>query len=320
MYQDGVMRSMELLQSLENSNVYNLYGLIVSSELYINELVSVDNSKINEVDVFVKFENMPDCILKRIKEGRHSKFSKEESFFVAKDIAIYRIINGKTIHIQSIGGTEKEIKCYLLGTAFSTLLIQRNIVPIHGGSVVVNNKAFTIVGDSGAGKSTLISGFRLAGYKFLCDDLSRIKIEEDKVKICSAYPQQKLCRDAIFEFNLNINELVMLDEVRDKYAIPSEESFVEGDCELFCIIEIIKDNNISEIKLEEVKGVSKINIISNNIYTREIISFMKVNNEILKILIDIASKVKVYKLYRPSEGFTINSQINSILSKANTVN
>lgn len=319
MYQGGVMRNMELLQSLENSYIYNLYGLIVSSELNINELVSVNNSKVNEVDVFVKFENMPQYILKRIEEGRHSKFSKEESFFVAKDIAIYRIINGNTIYIQSIGGTEKEIKCYLLGTAFSTLLIQRNIVPIHGGSIVVNNKAFTIVGDSGAGKSTLISGFRLAGYKFLCDDLSRVKIEEDKVKICSAYPQQKLCRDAILEFNLNINELVMLDEARDKFAVPSKESFIEGECELYGIIEIIKDPNISEVKLEEVKGVSKINSITNNTYTKEIVGFMGRSNEFLKNVLNIASKVKVYKLYRPSEGFTIKNQINSILSEANTV-
>lgn len=35
------------------------------------------------------------------------------------------------------------------------MLIQRNIVAIHGGSVLIDDKAIICTGDTGAGKSTL---------------------------------------------------------------------------------------------------------------------------------------------------------------------
>lgn len=304
---------MESLQNLENKYFYKVYGLNICSDIEIEELVKIQVSNIDEVDIFIKLSDMPKHIIDNISVGKEAYFSEKEVYFTIKDIAIYRIVNGDTIYVQSLGGSKKDIKCFILGSSFGALLIQRDIVAIHGGSVLANKKLFTITGDSGAGKSTLVSGFRLAGYKFLSDDVSRIKYENNIVKISPAYPQQKLCKDAVNKFNLNINELVCLDEGRDKYAIPSKDAFLYEDVVLDGLIEIVKDSQTKDVYLEEVKGISKMQILYKNIYRYEFLRSFGEKKVYHSTVIKIASKTKIYRLHRPDGDFTIDKQIERIL-------
>lgn len=304
---------MELLQNLKNKYLYKVYGLVVCSELEIEELPRIEMNNIEHIDVFINLEDMPKGIIDKIKEGKEAYITKHEVYFIVHDVGIYRIIDGSIINIQSLGGSHSEIKCFILGSSFGALLIQRNIVAIHGGTVLANDKLYTITGESGAGKSTLVSGFRLEGYKFLSDDVSRIKYENNVVKVSPAYPQQKLCRDAVNKFNLNIDELVCLDEERDKFAIPSKDAFINYDMELDGLIEVVKDSSTSEVYVEEIKGLRKMMILCKNIYRYEFLRTFEDIKEYNSKVIKIASQIKIYKLHRPENEFTIKEQIQKIL-------
>jgi len=56
--------------------------------------------------------------------------------------------------------------------------------------IVIDGKAYALIGDSGAGKTTLASAFLNRGYQPICDDVIPIILSAEGVSIViSAYPQ-----------------------------------------------------------------------------------------------------------------------------------
>ena len=170
---------------------YKVYGLIIESEIILSELVEVnkrENDNIGmKVDVFIRQCEMPKTIKKSIETGIISDFNINECWFIIKDIGIYRMINGNEIFVEDICDNFKEIKAFLLGSAFGCILIQRNLVSIHGSTILIKDKGVIITGHMGAGKSTLTAAFRAKGYKFLADDISVTHMDENnKIRVTPA--------------------------------------------------------------------------------------------------------------------------------------
>lgn len=260
-------------------------------------------------------KGIEDHLLKGHKYGCNN----DEFWFHIEDTATYRICNGNTIYIRDRGGKGSEIKTFLLGSAFGSLLIQRNIVAIHGGTILLGDSAVTITGDTGAGKSTLTSAFTCSGCKFFADDVSALDITKDgEVYIRPAYPQQKLCRDAVIKLGLSFDNLKWIDEERDKFAIPSHNTFIKEPRKLKYIIEVCvdKDNKLEkDIDIEQVKGIDKLQSIMKNIYRVEMIDIIGLNKEYFKKVSKIASKVKYYRITRKEHIFTIEREVNLIKSQ-----
>jgi hypothetical protein len=61
-----------------------------------------------------------------------------------------------------------------LGPGMAALLSLRGAVVLHGGAVVVDDRAILILGDSGAGKSTLVAAMAAAGAPFLTEEVAAL--------------------------------------------------------------------------------------------------------------------------------------------------
>lgn len=293
---------------------YIVYGLTICSEIQLSELVKIDEDDIinNKIDVNIKYDDVPEYVSKDISRKRMCSYSFNESWFYIHNTAIYRICNGKEIYVKYKGGEIEEIKNFLLGGAFICLLFQRKTIAIHGGGIVVNDEGIIVTGMCGAGKSTLTSAFRKKGYRYLSDDLSVVGITEfDKIEIKPAYPQQKLCRDAAIKLGYNINELVKIDKERDKFAIPATEDFINCPKKVKAIFEIIPNDNVKDIKIEEIKGIKKFNSIINNLYERDIAKCYGIDS-FISVILNISRNISYYKLMRPKEMFTVDEQIELI--------
>lgn len=302
---------------------YKVYGLIIESEFILSELVEVNEKEKNnielKVDVSIRQCKMPEIIKKSIENGIIHDFNKNECWFIIKDIGIYRMVNGNEIFVEDIGGNFQDIKAFLLGSAFGCALIQRNLVAIHGSTILVKDKGVIITGHMGAGKSTLTSAFRAKGYKFLADDVSVTYMDENnKISTNPAYPQQKLCRDAAIKLGLDLDNLNIIDEERDKFAIPSKESFIDLPKELNCICEIfISQDDNKHVVIEEILGMKKVERIICNIYRNGIAKTIGIKGIYFRNLIKMAEQIKYYKIIRPKDLFTVDEQINLIISAIN---
>lgn len=292
---------------------YKIYGLNVKSEKKIDELVESNNTL--NIDVEIKVDKIPKEKLKYLKDDIWLYVSKDISVFRIDNHVTYLIEDGNKITIEEKEGSDLQlVKTFLLGTSFGLLLKQRNIIAIHGGAILINNKAVIFTGNSGVGKSTITNAFRLNNFKFLADDVSVIEINENKVIVNPAYPQQKICRDVMEKMGYNISNFELIDEGRGKYVIPAKESFTYSSKELGAICEI-EVSDYDDVYMEEVLGIEKIKLIMKSIYRSEIFFNIGVEKEYLKKMVELAKSIEVYKILRPKNKFSVDDQIKLILEK-----
>lgn len=201
---------------------YEVYGLKIKSDIELPELIKSDGLDY-EINIFVG--NTPNDVLKSIEQGRNLYLDYKKIWFNIKLVGTYLIYNGNTIVVDRCANSDVEdVKAYLLGSALGLMLFQRNTLAIHGGTVVINNKTLTLVGDSGSGKSTLTTALRLNKHLFMADDVSVIN---DSLMVNSSYPQQKLCKDTMLKLGYKLSEFKKIDDDREKYKVPvGRENFV----------------------------------------------------------------------------------------------
>lgn len=297
---------------------YQIYGLIIKSEIEMPELC-VYSDENPSCDVNISFGSVPRYISEPIFTARWWQSSKKEFYMKIKGVGHYHVSNGRNIIVEPDEGCNMEyIKVFLLGSAIGMLMFQRNIIAIHGGTIEIDGQGIILTGHTGAGKSTLNSAFRKEGYRFLSDDVSALgKDDTGKIVVHPAYPQAKLCRDTILKLGYSLNNFSsLIDRERDKYSIPLIKEFVGHTVPLGGIFEITVDD-AEEVGIVEVLGTEKMKLILRNIYRIEISRLLGLEKEYFNKCLEIAKNIPVYKLIRPRNKFTINEQMELILSCLN---
>jgi hypothetical protein len=89
---------------------------------------------------------------------------------------------------------------YLVGQIAAFVLRLRGLVCLHGSSILVGERAVTIVGDSGAGKSTTAAAFARLGHPVLTEDVSPVIEREQDFLIQTGYPRINLWDDVVESF------------------------------------------------------------------------------------------------------------------------
>ena len=281
---------------------YKMYGLVVKSEFAIPEAHSLPVQK--ESDVEVELGMPPQNILKQAHHGKICGLDRMETWFYLKNMALYYVKDGKKIIIykESEQLTELARNSYLTGTAMGLLLFQRDTIPLHSSGVAKNGKCVAIVGCSGAGKSTVSLGLRKKGCDFVTDDVSAISLKDGVPMVSPAFPQQKLCRDAAKRMGYHLEDLIYIDEFRDKYAVRLKDGYVTEDLPLAAVIELeIQEGERIEVK--EITGVEKLQMLFRNIYRGYALNEIGMSPAMHHILLQIAKKIPMYQIKRPTMGY-----------------
>ena len=296
---------------VRNTYNYRVYGINVESEIVLPELLTNNYKEDACSDVIISYGSMPKEINHEIQEGRWFNFEKDKMWFLIKDVAKYCILNGNNIIVDPYNNADShEVKAFLLGSAFGMLLIQRNIIAIHGSTVVIAEQAITITGEQGAGKSTLSSALRDKGHSFMSDDVSVTGYEEVTM-VYPGYPQQKLCRDAMEKMGYDTKAYIRIDECRDKYAIPVQQNFIKEPIKLGAVFEIAMAD-CPNVEIEEITGIEKLKVLLKNIYRVEVTQHSGMSPDYFKNCLDISKTVPLFKVKRPKDKFSVEEQISII--------
>lgn len=291
---------------------YKAFGLNLFSDI---EIIELDKSE-GECDVRIVIGSVPKNIEKVLEDSDQYQLSKTEFMFDIKNIAKYYVIEGRKIVIEPyVEADYDSITVYLMGTAMGVLLIQRNLVAIHGSAVSVDHRALIITGDCGAGKTSLCSGFRKNGYGFLADDISALSLDKDyQPFVHPAFAQQRLCTDTAVKMGYDLGALKLASMEEDKYVVRLEENYIEKEIPLAAIVEIsIGDSD--EVELETLVGIEKIKRIEKNIYCGPLYDNIGFTNSYYQALLLIAKSIKFYCISRPKVGFTVDEQLRMIVTE-----
>lgn len=297
---------------------YRVYGLNIESTIEIPEFEIIDrdlgkNSHIN-IDVKLSYGVVKDEIKEAIEQGRVANYEKLDMWFYIKNLAIFHIYNGDTVVIEPCKDAElKMVKIYVMGSVLGMVLLQKNVVAIHGGGIVIDGKGCIFTGDKGAGKSTITTAFRKKGYKFISDDVCSIDVGEVNT-INHGFGYQKICEDAMEKLGYNVDDYVPFrgDLNVNKYIVPAFDEFTKEDVPLEAVFEL-KVGDVDDVKIEEITGADKINNIIKNIFRIEMLYYSDGISPIyFKKCIKIAKNTKFYKISRPRNVFSVDRQIEII--------
>ena len=141
------------------------------------------------------------------------------------EVGRYLICNGTEILIDAIAGTDpRNIRLFLLGSAFGALLHQRGLLPLHANAVEIDGRAVAFMGESGAGKSTLTAWFHDQGHRVLADDVCVVRFAGDGRPLAfPGVPRVRLWRDALDALGRNhecYRRSFSGDEDYDKFDVP----------------------------------------------------------------------------------------------------
>ena len=289
---------------------YKVYGLTVESEVTCEELVVWDKAENEVADVIIEFGTLPEEVQQQLELGEVCRYESQLMWFKVPSIATYCMIQGHRILIdKELDATLLDVKQFLLGSCLGMIMLQRDMIAIHGGTIAMNGKGLLITGNRGAGKSTLTSALRLKGYPLVADDVSAMK----SLMVQPAYPQQKVCEDMMnyLGYHSTNYKHINLDQ-KTKYLIPTRDQFSYNPVPLQGVIELVSDEMIDHIEVEELKGSEKLMTIYNNIYRIEMKRCAGINPTFFKQCVQLTSEIPVYRMKRATGKWTVDHQIKWI--------
>lgn len=283
--------------ALPATHHYSLSGLEVSSEFRLPEL-NTSPASVLMCQARIRLDSVSD-----------TPFSENDTWFIDESdfhtiymkiegVARYLIRNGNEILIDPLpGASEREIRLFLLGSAFGILLHQRGILPLHASAINVNGRCIAFIGESGAGKSTLAAFLKKSGYQVICDDVCALTINDNgKPVIWPGVPRLKLWQDALEVLGYDSCSLVQDSYQENKYHMPLNIKNNKVPLNLACIYEL-KNDRVCQI--DNLSGQEKMRALVNNIYRGEFVTSGNIREKNFSQCATIVKSVSMFSFSRP---------------------
>ncbi|GKU75821.1 hypothetical protein L3i20_v202180 [Paenibacillus sp. L3-i20] len=222
------------------------------------------------------------------------------------DTAIFTMHKGESILISPVPHANMDkIRLYILGTCMGIILMQKNILPLHGSAIALNGKAYAIVGHSGAGKTTLTSYLIERGYQLLSDDLIAVTFDNNnRALVMPAYPQQKIWQQTIDMLGMNNEGLKPLFDRETKFAVPVK-SFCSEQLPLAGIFELVKNDN-DAASLSPIQGLERFHTLLQHTFRSFLIKQLGLLDWHFHTLTRFANLITMNRLSRPISGDSLN--------------
>ncbi len=206
--------------------LYTAFGLLIASEVDLPDLYRAPGS-VESADVTIRIGDIPPLAAEE-RPGLTVRGSA--ALLNIADVGRYWINDGREIVIDPAEGvSNRDLRLYLLGSAFGALLHQRRVLPLHANAIEIEGKAVAFSGKSGAGKSTLAAWFHDRGYRMISDDVCAITFSETgRPIIQGGLPRLRLCRDALAASGRSAADFEQSFDGVDKYDVPAPSAGPTG--------------------------------------------------------------------------------------------
>jgi hypothetical protein len=151
---------------------YQVFGLRIRSEIPLPELFPADGN--SEADVVIRRGSAGTA------ESEPGLQADDDALLLTiPQVGRYRIAHGREILVEPDPDVaDRNVRLYLLGSAFGALLHQRGVLPLHANAVEIDGKAVAFMGEAGAGKSTLAAWFHDRGFRIIADDVCVVGFDD----------------------------------------------------------------------------------------------------------------------------------------------
>lgn len=237
---------------------------------------------------------------------------------IIPDVAKFRISGGDTIIVEPTADVaERNVRLFLLGSAFGALLHQRGLLPLHANAVEVGGKAFAFMGRSGAGKSTLTAWFHDRGHLVLADDVCVVRFDADgQALACPGLPRLRLWLDMIELTGREIEGLkrsyIGSSAQLDKFDVPVDAAAMHhGSIPLGAVYVLDRG---AEFSLFPLRGVEAARAIFENTYRGAYVAAANTHRDHWESAVAIAQSTSVFRVVRTMKLDQFGAECEALLN------
>ena len=235
-------------------------------------------------------------------------------------VAHFLITEGRNILVEPHGGDDREIGKHFSKVAWTSLLLQRGIVPFHASAVASKEGAVLFLGRSGAGKSSLLGALLKRGYAMLADDVVGIVPNSSlsrasascfpALSACSrflalpAYPRLRLCTDALDALAWR-GQALEEGKRSGKHLVPVRRFHTSPlPIRSLCLLD---SHSRSNIEIETVRGSSAIEALRRQALLKRLVNGLGWRGEHFHTVAAMVRQAPVVRVKRPASSFWLEA-------------
>lgn len=211
------------------------------------------------------------------------------------------------------GGSKSYLLTYILGWGLAMLAYQRNELAMHCSVVCDDGGAVLICGESGCGKSTVTTSFLQHGYSFMADDMAYVCVEDNIPYVKPAFPYQKLCRDAAVAGGSAKEDMIYIDEMKDKYLVPYRGKFIDDKVKVKLMVVLYRCEG-EEVVCSDITGIDKIHACLGNLFLRKLLKAQIYAPATGALGLKAAGQIPMYGVGRPDGRDTRREVMEKVLA------
>jgi hypothetical protein len=241
---------------------------------------------------------------------------------VVPNVARYRIRAGVSITIAPCEGVpERNLRLFLLGSAFGALLHQRGLLPLHANAIEIDGKAVAYMGEPGAGKSTLAAWFHDRGHRIIADDVCVVGFDDaGKAVAKPGLPRLRLWREALEASGhdpASYPRSYAGDERFDKFDVPIDSAkTVESDTPLAALYQLQRGEQAS---IDRRSGLEAAEAVFANTYRGAYLEVVGDHEAHWTSAVRLVGQVPVFRAARTWGSARLDDQCTMLLEHARKV-
>lgn len=298
--------------SLPPQRLRHAYGLRIDSELDLPELQQAPPDSGGEPEVRIRLGAVkPDGLADARQLGPYLWAGPRQFWLQVPAVARFLVSDGSEILVDPEPGIDEEsLRVFLLGSAFGALLFQRGLLVLHGNAIQIGDQAMVCVGHSGAGKSTLAAAFLQRGYRILADDVVPV---DAQCRALPGFPRIKLWQDTASRMQIDTAGLQRIRPEMEKFNFPVMAQFADRALPVRWVY-ILRGENQPDIRFEPVDGMNRFLPLRANTYRVSFLKGMGLNGEHLRLIGQLAARIRLVRITRPDHGFELDALVDRILA------
>jgi hypothetical protein len=274
--------------------LYHLYGLAVASDFDCPELTEITPEQAaarNYATVQLIRATAPLTLPEGQQYAPWMRATRDACLYELGDIARMLVERPDRITVEMRpGAVESDMRAYLLGTGFGTLVHMRGLIPLHIAAIQTPEGVVAFTGPSGTGKSTKVAELHFKhGWPVICDDVAVLHPSDPAPLLHAGVNRIKLWQDAVERFGIDPSRLTRDIMRHDKYHLYAPEMFVSEPVALDELT--LFDRTASE--KEDLSGASSFAVLNAAVYRPEISMLFMSRARSFVDLVRLAEKIRV---------------------------
>jgi hypothetical protein len=292
---------------------YSVFGLRVRSNVALPELFPASGAA--APDVTIELGSIP-----MVTQGENDGLNHVNGALVLAipEVGRYRIEAGNRITVESEPGVpERNVRLFLLGSAFGVLLHQRGLLPLHANAIEIDGRAVAFMGPSGAGKSTLAAWFHDRGFKVIADDVCVVSFGLDGCPHAApGLPRLRLWAEALELMGRDSQGLnrSFLNDEDEKFDVPMDAASTARSQMPLAAIYLLDQGG--EFSIVPLRGIGAADAVFANTYRGGYLAKTSGQKEHWESAVRLVRGTPVFRAIRQWDPTVLEEQCSRLLHHA----